>query len=120
MKMISSTRSTSIIGVTLMSDCTPAEDPVVIAMSLLLLLRVRSEHGGLVGLGDRCHDPDARSASGLDRLLDLAVLQLIVGFEIEDLVLGPCCVRRAELVFQRPAGKRPSIQEVAAGLVDAQ
>src|SRR5919206_1620654 len=55
MKMISSTRSTSIIGVTLMSDCTPPADPVVIAMSLLLLL-VGLEQADVLRLADRGHD----------------------------------------------------------------
>src|SRR3954453_9434459 len=101
MKMISSTRSTSIIGVTLMSDWTPAEAPVVIAMLLLpLLLVVRNEHGGLVGLGDGSHNPNPRPPGGFDGFLDLAVLQLIVRLEVQNLVLGPRRVQRAQLVFQ--------------------
>src|SRR3954470_5379244 len=110
MKMISSTRSTSIIGATLMSDWTPAEAPVVIAMLLLLLLLVLSEHGGLVGLGNGSHHPDPRPPGGFHRFLDLAVLQLIVRLKVQNFILGPCRVRRAQLVFQRPVGKWPPIQ----------
>src|SRR3954447_16572675 len=63
MKMISNTRSTSIIGVTLMSDCTPADPPVVIAMSLLLLVLIVGEERRLVRLRNGSHHPDARATS---------------------------------------------------------
>src|SRR6476661_856975 len=105
MKMISSTRSTSIIGVTLMSDCTPADAPVVIAMSLLLLLlRVRREHGILVRLGNGGHDPNTRPPGGFHCFLNLAVLQLVVGLEVEDLVLGSGRIQRSQLIFQSATG----------------
>src|ERR1700675_75073 len=72
MKMISSTRSTSIIGVTLMSDCNPPDAPVVIAMSLLLLLLlVGAEHHGLARLGDGRHHPHTGPPRRLHRLLHL-------------------------------------------------
>src|SRR5919108_956568 len=102
MKMISSTRSTSIIGVTLMSDWTPPELPVVIAMSLLLLLFLGlREQSSFRGLGDGCHHPDTRPASGLHSLLHLGVLQVVVGLEVQDLVLGPRGEDRPQLVSQR-------------------
>src|SRR5215210_2460084 len=112
MKMISNTRSTSIIGVTFMSDCTPAEPPVVIAMSLLLLVLVVREQGRLVGLSNGSHHANPCSASGLDRLLHSGVLQLVVGLEVQDLVLSPGGEDRAELVFQRPIGNRALVEEV--------
>src|SRR4051812_14709127 len=89
MKMISSTSSTSIIGVTLMSDWTPPEFPLVIAMSLLLLLvLVGLEQRGALGLGDGGHHPDPRATRRLDGFLDLGVLELIIRLEVQDLVLG--------------------------------
>src|SRR3954469_19873886 len=119
MKMISNTRSTSIIGVTLMSDCTPADPPVVIAMSLLLLVLVVREQGRLVGLSDGSHHANPCPAGGLDRFLHPGVLQLVVGLEVQDLVLGPGGEDRAELVFQRAVGNRALIQEIPACLIDA-
>src|SRR5215216_6327599 len=77
MKMISSTSSTSIIGVTLMSDCTPADAPVVIAMSLLLLLVV-AEQNGSVRLRDGSHHPHASAPRGLHRFLYPGILELVV------------------------------------------
>src|SRR3954466_15577290 len=101
MKMISSTRSTSIIGVTLMSDVTPPEEaPAVIAILLLPLLVITAEHDGLVRFGDGCHDPDAGAPRGFDRFLHLGVLQLVVGLEVQDLVLGPRGEDRAQLILQ--------------------
>src|SRR5215210_8142819 len=100
MKMISSTRSTSIIGVTLMSDCTPADAPVVIAMSLLLLLLVPAEYHVSVRLGDGSHHPHPGLAGGLNRFLHLGVLQLVVGLEVEDLVLGAGREDPPQLVLQ--------------------
>src|SRR5919108_655767 len=118
MKMISSTRSTSIIGVTLMSDWTPPELPVLIAMSLLLLILVRLEQPALVGLGDGCHHPDTGPTGRLYGLLHFGVFQLVVGLEVQDLVFRPGLEDAAQLVSQRPLRQRPSVEEVAAGLVD--
>src|SRR6266536_3442926 len=121
MKMISSTSSTSIIGVTLMSDWTPPEFPALIAMSLLLLLvLVGLEQPGVPGLGDGRHHPHAGAARRLDGLLDPGILELVVGLEVQDLVLGARGIDRAELILQRAVGQRAAVQEVPAGLVDAQ
>src|SRR5215217_6979509 len=119
MKMISSTSSTSIIGVTLMSDCTPADAPVVIAMSLLLLFVLTEDHAS-VRLGDGSHYPDTGPAGGLHRLLYLGVLELIVRLEVEDFVLGPRGEDAPELVFERPVCNRPLVEEVATRLIDAE
>src|SRR3954470_2367874 len=105
MKMISSTRSTSIIGVTLMSDCTvPDVVPVPMAMLLLLLLLIVREYGHLVRLRDGGHHAHPGAAGRLDRFLHLDVLELIVRFEVQDLVFGPARKARAELVLQRAIG----------------
>src|SRR6266545_6350089 len=90
MKMISSTSRTSIIGVTLMSDWTPLELPVLIAMSLLLLLTLVAglEQPGALGLGDGSHHPHSGATRRLDGLLDPGVLELVVRLEVQDLVLG--------------------------------
>src|SRR4051812_10332913 len=120
MKMISSTRSTSIMGVTLMSDWTPPDEPVVIAMSLLLLLVVGLEQPARDRLGDGCHHPDARLPRRLDRVLDPRVLQLVVRLEVQDLVLGAGVEDRPQLVLQRAIGNRAAVEEIVAGLVDPQ
>src|SRR6188472_3613924 len=120
MKMISTTRSTSIIGVTLMSDCTPPEEaPAVIAILLLLLLVFIAEHDRLVRFRDRSHDPDAGAPRRLRRFLHLGVLQLVVGLEVQDLVLGPGSEDRAKLVFQRIGAARQGapIQEIVPALI---
>src|SRR3954466_7323526 len=117
MKMISSTRSTSIIGVTLMSDVTPPEEaPAVIAILLLLLLVITAEHDRFVRFGDRCHDPDAGTSRRFDRFLHLGVLQLIVGLEVQNLVLRPGSEGRAKLVLQRAARNAPPFQEITLSL----
>src|SRR5215212_7727383 len=115
MKMISSTRSTSIIGVTLMSDCTPPEEVPAMAMLLLLLLVV-PEHDRLVGLGDGGHHPHAGAPGGLDRFLHLRILQLVVGLEVENLVLGPGGKGRTQLIFQRAGAtsQGPPVKEIPA------
>src|SRR4029453_12289646 len=112
MKMISSTSNTSIIGVTLMSWFTPAELPAVIAMSLFLLLGALLlsllEQASRDRLCDGRHDADASLSRGLDRVLNAAVLQVVVGLEVQNLVLGPGGKDGAQLVRQRGILNRPS------------
>src|SRR5919107_1653862 len=88
MKMISSTSRMSIIGTTFGSDdISPDACPPPPAMSVLLFFV--GEHRLLYRrLGDSRHDPDAGAPGGFHCLLDLAVLELVVGLEVEDLVLG--------------------------------
>src|SRR6185503_10612928 len=121
MKMISSTSNTSIIGVTLMSEFTPPELPAVIAISLLLLLGAlllgfleQARHGWL---RDRRHDADSCLPRGLDRVLNPGVFQIVVGLEVQNLVLVPVSVDGAKLVCQRRILNRPPVEEVLAVLV---
>jgi hypothetical protein len=118
--MISSTSSTSIIGVTLMSDCSAPDAPEVIARALLLLVRVVAEVHHLVRLRDGGHHPDPRAPGRLDRILHLGVLELIVRLEVQDLVLGPGGKDPPELVFQAGVRQRAAVQEILPALVDAQ
>src|SRR5882724_2143558 len=124
MKMISSTSSTSIIGVTLMSEFTPPELPAAIAMLVLLLLgpvgRGLVEQPAVDRLCDGRHDPDTRAARRFHRVLDLGVLQVVVGLEVQNLVLGPTGEDRAQLVRQRRVLDRAPVQEVLPVLVDAE
>src|SRR5688572_3164458 len=86
MKMINSTSKMSIIGTTLGSfESSPRAFPPPPAISVLLLL---GEHTTGLGLGDRRHHADTSSPCGLHGLLHLAVLELIIRLEIQDLVLG--------------------------------
>src|SRR6476469_4312326 len=123
MKMISSTSRMSIIGTTFGSDDTaPRSPPPPPAMLLLLLLVFGAEDAGgrLVRLGDGGHEPGTGAPGGLHRFLDLAVLELVVRLEVEDLVLRPRGVNRAELVLQGALRQRPPVEEVPAELVDPQ
>src|SRR5918996_695631 len=97
MKMISSTSRMSIMGTTLGSEETsPRACPVPPAISLLLFFFGVAEQGRLRGgLRDGRHHPHACPPGGLHRFLDLAVLQLIVSLEVENLVLGPGLENRA-------------------------
>src|SRR5688500_16377234 len=108
MKMIRSTSRMSIIGTTFGSDETsPRACPVPPAISVLLFFVGVAEQGLLRGgLRDGRHHPHARPPGGLHRFLDLAVLELIVGLEVEDLVLGPGREDRAQLVFEGPFRQR--------------
>src|SRR5436309_12028980 len=93
MKMISSTSSTSISGVTLISELSPSRplvDPIAIGSApFLLLLRER-----LLLLGDGADDALAGLADELDRLLYAAELDVLVGLEEQDLVLRARLVDR--------------------------
>src|SRR3990170_7211993 len=91
MKMIRSSSRMSIMGTTFGSDATsPRACPVPPAISVLLLFLQIAEQGLLRGgLRDSRHHPHPRTPCGLHRLLDLAELQLVVGLEVEDLVLRP-------------------------------
>src|SRR6476659_7458195 len=124
MKMISSTSRMSIIGTTFGSDDTaPRSPPPPPAMLLLLLLVValgEDARGRLVRLGDGGHHPDTGAPGSLHRFLDLAVLELVVRLEEEDLVLRPRGVDRAELVLQGALRQRPPVEEVPPELVDSQ
>src|SRR4026209_330257 len=125
MKMISSTSRMSIIGTTFGSDDTSPRAPPPPPAMLLLLVRVllvsgEDARGRLVRLGDGGHHPDTGAPGGLHRFLDLAVLELVVRLEVEDLVLLPRGVDRAELVLQGALGKRPPVEEIAAHRVDSE
>src|SRR5574339_484056 len=103
MKMISSTSRMSIMGTTFGSDETsPRAPPPPPAISVLLLvfggLAEQARLGG--GLRDGRHHPHAGPPGGLHRFLDLAVLELVVRLEVEDLVLGPRREDRAQLVLE--------------------
>src|SRR6185503_13820822 len=108
MKMISSTSRMSIMGTTFGSDVTaPRVASVPPAMSVLLLLFVFVSEQSLLGVGlrDGRHHPHAGPPGRLHRFLDLAVLELIVRFEVEDLVIGPRRVNRAQLVLEGALGE---------------
>src|SRR5688500_7391778 len=120
MKMIRSTSRMSIIGTTLGSDERPPRtSPLAPAISVLLLLFGCEQAAGL-GLGNRSHHTDTRPPRRFHSLLHLAVLELIVRLEVQDLVFGPRLELRPELVFERAAGNWPAVKEVVAGLVDSQ
>jgi hypothetical protein len=90
-------------------------------MSVPLLLFFGGEQGLLGGgLRDGRHHPHAGPPGGLHRFLDLAVFELVVRLEVEDLVLGPGLEDRAQLILQRPLRQRTPIEEVPTRLVDAQ
>src|SRR3954449_3951309 len=93
MKMISSTSRMSIIGTTFGSEDTaprsPPPPPAILLLLLLVLAGGEDARGRLVRLGDGGHHPDAGAPGGLHRFLDLAVLELVVRLEVEDLVLLP-------------------------------
>src|SRR5262245_5848108 len=124
MKMISSTSRMSIIGTTFGSaETCPRSPPPPPAMLLLLLVLVfgTEDTGGRLGrLGDGGHHPDAGAPGGLHRVLDFAVLELVVRLEVEDLVLRPRGVDRAELVLQGALRQRPPVEEVPPEHVDPQ
>src|SRR5262245_53793120 len=91
MKMISSTRSTSIMGVTLISLERPALPPVAMAMLLRssrrgrrsLLLAVAGHRGDGVRLlvADHADDAHAVLHREVHRVDDFAVLEVLVGLE---------------------------------------
>ncbi len=54
------------------------------------------------------------------RLLHLAVLQLVVGLEVQDLVVAARRVDRAELVLQRRVRDGAAVEEEPARLIDAE
>src|SRR6478735_8578939 len=87
---------------------------------LLLLVLVRLEQARVLRLRDGGHDAHAAVARSLDGFLDLLVLQLVVGLEVEDLVLGARREDAAELISKGAFGQRPAVEEVTAELVDAQ
>src|SRR5690242_13185570 len=81
MKMMSSTSSTSIIGVTLMSAC--REPPLETPIAMLLVL-VRLDAARL--LGDGVDDADARLPRDLDGLLHPGERHVAVRLEVQNLV----------------------------------
>src|SRR5688500_11632723 len=100
MKMIRSTSRMSIIGTTFGSDATsPRACPLAPAISVLLFFGVAEQGLRRRGLRDGRHHPYARPPRGLHRFLDLAVLELVVGLEVQDLVLGPGREDRAQLIL---------------------
>src|SRR5262245_37841943 len=104
MKMIRSTRSTSIIGVTLISLLRPAEPPADIDMLLgssrrcrrrcaaggRRLLGVARDGGDRVGLliADQTNDTNAVLHRDVHGVENLGVLQVLVGLEIHDVVVA--------------------------------
>src|SRR5215204_2966097 len=118
-KMISSTRRMSIMGTTFGSfESSPRAVPAPPAILFLLLLG--GEQATALGLGDRRHDPDARAPGRFHGLLDRRVPQLIVRLEIQDFVFRSGGEDRAKLILQRSGCNRTLIQEIPAGLVDAE
>src|SRR5215510_14951556 len=134
MKMISSTRSTSIMGVTLISLERPPVPPVDMAMllrssrrgrrGLLLLLLAVARHrgdGARLLVADHADDADAVLHREVHRVDDFAVLEVLVGLEIHDVVVA----RRVDV---DPLERRPDVlgldrllvQVVSAILVDAE
>src|SRR5215510_13955417 len=133
MKMISSTRSTSIMGVTLISLERPPVPPVAMAMllcssrrgrrGLLLLLAVARHRGDGARLlvADHADDAHAVLHREVHRVDDFAVVKVLVGLEIHDVVVA----RRVDV---DPLERRPDVlgldrllvQVVSAILVDAE
>src|SRR5215469_18474555 len=97
MKMIRSTRSTSIIGVTLMSACSepPLETPIAISVVLVFGF----EAAGL--LGDRVDHAHAGLPSDLDGLLNPRERHVGVRLEEQNLVAAPPGVDVVQNVLQR-------------------
>src|SRR6187455_2899333 len=104
MKMIRSTSSTSIIGVTLMSEFRPPPPPAAIAISVLLA--GAAQHATLL-FGHRGQHPDPGTARHFDGLLDLGVLHGHVGLEIQHLILGAGRVDGLELGLELVQRDRP-------------
>src|SRR5215472_11250113 len=128
MKMMSSTSSTSIIGVTLMSACRlpPLETPIAILLVSFVWL-----HAARL-LGDGRYDSDSGLPRDLDRLLYPGERDLGVRLEIENLVRGPAGEDVGQdalqiIVLHRPhPGVRPAFpdhiqpERVLRRAVDAQ
>src|SRR4051794_32204051 len=96
MKMISSTSRMSIIG-TAFGSAVGARRPLEGMPAMLLLLLAENARQG--GLGNRSQHLDTRAPRRLHRLLDLAELELTVGFEVQDLVPGTRRELRAQMVL---------------------
>jgi hypothetical protein len=90
MKMISSTSMMSIIGMTLGSALICRPDSTSSCHDALLASYgcVEAALAARLDLGNGRHHPHPRLARDLDRLLDLAVLQILVGPEVQDLSSG--------------------------------
>ena len=118
MKMMSSTSSTSIIGVTLISDETsPGPPPAAMAMGYSFpVFRSGAGTGSVMA----AMHPHAGAPGHLDRVLHLAVLQVHVGLEVQDLVLGARRVHRPEIILQDRRVDRLGVEEVLPVLVDAE
>src|SRR5690348_6352976 len=88
MKMIKSTRSTSIIGVTLMSAC--SDPPLETPMAISVVLVFGFEAARL--LGDRVDHADARLPPDLDGLLHSRKRHVGIRLQEQDLVYRPARV----------------------------
>src|SRR5215510_7339150 len=131
MKMISSTRSTSIMGVTLISLERPALPPDAMAMlfgssrrgrrGLLLAVASHRGDGARLLVADHADDAHAVLHREVHRVDDFAVVKVLVGLEIHDVVV-------ARGVDVDPLERRPDVlgldrllvQVVSAILVDAE
>src|SRR5579859_395881 len=96
MKMIRSTRSTSIIGVTLMSACSepPLETPMAISVVLVFGFKTASL------LGNRVDHAHARLPRDLDGLLHPRERHVGVRLQIQNLVDRPAGVHVGQLILQ--------------------
>src|SRR4029077_16796082 len=104
MKMISSTSRMSIMGTTFGSDVRVDEPPptdMPMLLALLLLLCLFGGEEPAVAVGHSGDDPYASRPGDLDGLLHRPVLQLVVGPEVQDLVLFASRVLRLQLVLER-------------------
>src|SRR5690349_21112151 len=105
MKMISSTSSTSISGVTLMSELRPSPPPVgPIAMGSAPLFLFDER---LFLLGDGADHPYTRLPGDLDGLLDAPKRDVLVRLQEQDLVRGTTFVERLVLLEPEPDLVRP-------------
>src|SRR5579862_5786438 len=127
MKMISSTSSTSIIGVTFGSLVSAPRWPVDIAMLLpsfdlvghrIVALDDRSGAGHL--FGDHPGHADAVVSGDVNGRHDLAVVQVLVRLEVHDLVLSAGIEELLEERRQILVVNRLLVQEVLAIDVDTQ
>ena len=129
MKMISSTSSTSIIGVTLMSFDSPVLPPVVIAMRFSYGLLAGAVVGnvprhGRLGAGllirDGADDAHAVVRRDVDRVEHLGVVEILVRLDVENLVRGARVVDPLELIRERLVLDRLLVQIVLPERVDAE
>src|SRR5687767_9778763 len=94
MKMMRSTSSTSIIGVTLISLFSPSFAPAAIDMSvpspgcrLIGHVALDRRHGAGPLVGDHAHDAHAVLRGDVERVDHLRVIDAAVCLHVEDLVL---------------------------------